>query len=208
MLTQLYIENIAVIQKASINLTPGLNVFTGETGAGKTILISAINAVLGGRTYKDIIRSGEQKAMVSAIFEPVSPEIRQQIQSLGYECEGDQLMVSRELFADGKSSSRICGRPATAAVLRQVSELLIDIHGQNDSRELLDSQRHLGFVDGFGELEGLLGEYRGCYDQLCRLREKLHATQLDDSYKLQRQDMLQYQIDEIAAADLTVGEEE
>lgn len=208
MLSQLYIENIAVIQKASINLTSGLNVFTGETGAGKTMLVSAINAVLGGRTSKDIIRSGEPKALVSAVFTDIPEPLQAQIATLGYELDGGQLMVSRELFADGKSASRINGRPATAAVLRQVSELLIDIHGQSDSRELMDAQRHMGFVDSFGELGAAIAGYRTAYDGLCGVRERLKATQLDDSYKLQRQDILQYQIDEIAAADLTDGEEE
>lgn len=208
MLAQLYIENIAVIQKASIELTSGLNVFTGETGAGKTILINAINAVLGGRTYKDIIRSGENKAVVSAVFSNIPADICNSIAELGYETDEGQLMVSRELYSDGKSSSRINGRPATVTVLRQVSQMLIDIHGQNDSRELMDSQRHLCFIDNFGELMEQLENYRQSYGRLCEVREKLKATQMDESYKLQRQDILQYQIDEIAEADLTDGEEE
>lgn len=208
MLSQLYIENIAVIQKASINLREGLNVFTGETGAGKTILINAINAVLGGRTYKDIIRAGEAKALVSAVFTEIPEATRQRIAELGYETDGGQLMVSRELFMDGKSGGRINGRPATVALLRQVSELLINIHGQNDSRELMESERHLDFIDGFGETGGLYDGYRDGYRSLCAVQERLKATRMDDSYKLQRQDILQYQIDEIAAADLTVGEEE
>ncbi|MEG0754196.1 MAG: DNA repair protein RecN, partial [Angelakisella sp.] len=208
MLSQLYIENIAVIQRASINLEAGLNVFTGETGAGKTILISAINAVLGGRTYKDIIRSGESKALVSAVFTDISAETEAQITALGFSSEGGQLMVSRELDIEGKGGCRINGRPATTALLRQVAELLIDIHGQNDSRELLSADRHMTFIDGFGEHDNLLDDYKKAYADLCVVREKLSATQVEDSYKLQRQDILQYQIDEIAAADLTMGEEE
>ncbi|MEG1875125.1 MAG: AAA family ATPase, partial [Angelakisella sp.] len=208
MLSQLYIENIAVIQKATINLTEGLNVFTGETGAGKTILISAISAVLGGRTSRDIIRSGEQKALVSAVFSEIVPEVQQQLADLGYQTEDGQLMISRELDAEGKGSSRISGRPATVAVLRQVAELLIDIHGQNDSRELMESQRHIGFIDGFGELSGQLAQYRLCYDELCAVREQLETLTLDESYKQKRQEILQYQIDEIAAAELTAGEQE
>lgn len=208
MLSQLYIENIAVIQKASINLEAGLNVFTGETGAGKTILISAINAVLGGRTYRDIIRSGESKALVSAVFTDIPPQTEQAIAALGFCSEGGQLMVSRELDSEGKGGCRINGRPATTAILRQVAQLLIDIHGQNDNRELLSADRHMGFIDSFGTHSQLLDDYRVAYGELCQVREKLAATQMEDGYKLQRQDILQYQIDEIAAADLTPGEEE
>ncbi|MEG1778304.1 MAG: hypothetical protein RR209_04930, partial [Angelakisella sp.] len=156
----------------------------------------------------DIIRSGESKALVSAIFTDIPAPTEEQIVSLGFCSEGGQLMVSRELDSEGKGGCRINGRPATTAILRQVAELLIDIHGQNDSRELLSADRHMAFIDGFGEHGALLGEYKKAYAELCEVREKLSATQMEDSYKLQRQDILQYQIDEIASADLTVGEEE
>ena len=160
MLSQLYIENIAVIQKATIQLDHGFNVFTGETGAGKTILISAINAVLGARTSRSIIRSGESRAVVSALFTELSPEVAQQVEEMGYTAEDGQLMIHREMDAGGSGSCRINGRPATTALLRQIASLLIDIHGQRDSQELLSTEKHMAFVDGFGELGKELAAYR------------------------------------------------
>lgn len=208
MLSQLYIENIAVIQKATIQLDHGFNVFTGETGAGKTILISAINAVLGARTSRSIIRSGENRAVVSALFTDISPEVAGQVEEMGYTAEDGQLMIHREMNADGGGSCRINGRPATTALLRQIASLLIDIHGQRDSQELLSTEKHMAFVDGFGELEGDLAPYREVYKKLQETKEKLESLQMDESYKLQRQDILQYQIGEIEGARLTPGEEE
>ena len=202
MLSQLYIENIAVIQKATIQLDHGFNVFTGETGAGKTILISAINAVLGARTSRSIIRSGESRAVVSALFTELSPEVAQQVEEMGYTAEDGQLMIHREMDAGGN------GRPATTALLRQIASLLIDIHGQRDSQELLSTEKHMAFVDGFGELGKELAAYREVYKKLQEAREKLESLQMDESYKLQRQDILQYQIGEIEGAKLTPGEEE
>ncbi len=202
MLSQLYIENIAVIQKATIQLDHGFNVFTGETGAGKTILISAINAVLGARTSRSIIRSGESRAVVSALFTELSPEVAQQVEEMGYTAEDGQLMIHREMDAGGS------GRPATTALLRQIASLLIDIHGQRDSQELLSTEKHMAFVDGFGELGKELAAYREVYKKLQEAREKLESLQMDESYKLQRQDILQYQIGEIEGAKLTPGEEE
>ena len=208
MLSQLYIENIAVIRKASIRLEEGLNVFTGETGAGKTILISAINAVLGARTSRDVIRSGEEKAVVSALFTGLPEKVREAVAELGYPAEDGQLMVSRELDLKGGGSCRINGRPATTGLLRQVSSLLIDINGQRDSQELLSPERHLGFVDGYGGLEPDLARYRDAYRRLCEAREKLEDLQMDESQKLQRQDILRYQLREIEDAALEPGEEE
>lgn len=140
MLSQLYIENIAVIRQATIRLDRGFNVFTGETGAGKTILISAINAVLGARTSRSILRSGENKAVVSALFTQIPGEVARQVEELGYTAEDDQLMIYREMDAGGGGSCRINGRPATTALLRQIASLLIDIHGQRDSQELLSAE--------------------------------------------------------------------
>lgn len=208
MLSQLYIENIAVIQKATIQLEQGFNVFTGETGAGKTILISAINAVLGARTSRGIIRSGENKAVVSALFTQVSGEVARQVEEMGYPVEDGQLMVHRELDAGGNGSCRVNGRPATTALLRQISSLLIDIHGQRDSQELLSAEKHMAFVDGFGGLGEDVAAYRKVYDELRQAKEKLDSLQMDESYKLQRQDLLQYQLGEIESANLAPGEEE
>ena len=178
MLSQLYIENIAVIQKADIRLREGFNVFTGETGAGKTILISAINAVLGARTSRSIIRSGESRAVVSALFSDLSPDAARQVEELGYTAEEGQLMIHRELDAGGSGSCRINGRPATTALLRQIASLLIDIHGQRDSQELLSTEKHLSFVDGFGGLEGDLEAYQRVYRSLCQVREKRESLEI------------------------------
>ena len=208
MLSQLYIENIAVIQQATIQLDQGFNAFTGETGAGKTILISAINAVLGARTSRSIIRSGESRAVVSALFTQVPGDVIRQVEELGYTAEDNQLMIHREMDAGGGGSCRINGRPATTALLRQIASLLIDIHGQRDSQELLSTEKHMAFVDGFGELWEDLDAYQKVYRELSAARDKLESLQMDESYKLQRQDILQYQIGEIEGANLTPGEEE
>lgn len=208
MLSQLYIENIAVIQQADIRLGEGFHVFTGETGAGKTILISAINAVLGARTSRGIIRSGESRAVVSALFTGVPDDVARQVEELGYPVEDGQLMIHRELDADGGGSCKVGGRPATTALLRQISSLLIDIHGQRDSQELLSAEKHMAFVDGFGGLWEDVAIYRKVYNELQAAREKLDNLQMDESYKLQRQDLLQYQLGEIEAAELASGEEE
>lgn len=209
MLSQLYIENIAVIQKATINFTTGFNVFTGETGAGKTILISAINAVLGARTYRDIIRSGETQATVSALFTQIPPEVAGQITNLGYPVQDGQLVISRDLDSDSsKGGCRIDGRPATTALLRLVAGLLINIHGQRDNQELLSLEKHLQFIDSFGGLEEDLVRYQAAYQKMVCIRERLEAVQMDESYKLQRMDILQYQTQEISVAALEEGEEE
>ena len=206
MLSQLYIENIAVIQKASIQLREGLNVFTGETGAGKTMLISAINAVLGGRTSREIIRSGERRALVSALFTDLPEEVCSMVEELGYEAEDGQLMISRELDTEGRGSCRIGGRPATTGLLRQLAGHLIDVHGQRDSQELLSPDRHLSFIDNFGGIR--LEEYQEVFRRLAGVREELEQSRMDESYRLQRQDMLRYQVDEITAAQLSEEEEE
>lgn len=208
MLSQLYIENIAVIRQATIDFQQGFHVFTGETGAGKTILISAINAVLGGRTFKEIIRTGETRATVSALFTEISEELCKKIEVLGYPLEGNQLLVQREIDLSGKGQCRLDGRPATAAMLREVCSLLIDIHGQHDNQELLSAEKHLGFLDSYGAYRQEMAAYTAAYDKMCDCAARLDKLQMDESYKLQRMDILQFQIKEIGDAKLTDGEEE
>ena len=208
MLSQLYIENIAVIRQATIDFQQGFHVFTGETGAGKTILISAINAVLGGRTFKEIIRTGETRATVSALFTEISEELCKKIEVLGYPLEDNQLLVQREIDLSGKGQCRLDGRPATAAMLREVCSLLIDIHGQHDNQELLSAEKHLGFLDSFGEYPQELAAYTAAYEKMCDCAARLDKLQMDESYKLQRMDILQFQIKEIGDAKLSDGEEE
>lgn len=208
MLSQLYIENIAVIRQATIDFQQGFHVFTGETGAGKTILISAINAVLGGRTFKEIIRSGETRATVSALFTEIPEELCKKIEVLGYPLEDNQLLVQREIDLSGKGQCRLDGRPATAAMLREVCSLLIDIHGQHDNQELLSAEKHLGFLDSYGAYPQEMAAYTAAYERMCECAARLDKLQMDESYKLQRMDILQFQIKEIGDAKLTDGEEE
>ena len=208
MLSQLYIENIAVIRQATIDFQKGFHVFTGETGAGKTILISAINAVLGGRTFKEIIRTGESRARVSALFTGIPASLAAKIGELGYPLEDGQLLVQREIDLTGKGQCRLDGRPATAAMLREVCSLLIDIHGQHDNQELLSAEKHLGFLDSFGAYRKELEDYAKAYAQRMACADRLEKLQMDESYKLQRMDILQFQLKEIGDARLTDGEEE
>lgn len=209
MLAELYIENIAVIKKAAITLSPGFNVFTGETGAGKTILVGAINAVLGERTSREMIRVGEQRALVSALFTDLSPEAVRTVEALGFTVESDgALLVSREIGADGKTSAKVNGRPATISMLRQVSACLVDIHGQHDNQILLSPERHLRLIDDYAGLDGLVAEYKTEYDALCAIRRELGAISTDEAEKARRIDLLTYQLEEIEKAQLQPGEEE
>lgn len=208
MLSQLYINNVAVISEATIEFERGLNVFTGETGAGKTILISAINAVLGERTSKDIIRTGESKAVISALFTDLSETAQHLFAQAGYPADEDGVLIVRELSADGKTSCKINGRPATVSILKLVSGGLINVHGQHDNQQLLSPQKHLGFIDSFGELNGAAGCYRDVYNAYTAVRHELESVTTDEAQKAHRIDLLNYQINEIDAADLQTGEEE
>lgn len=206
MLSQLYIKNIAVIREADIEFGPGFNVFTGETGAGKTMLISAINGVLGARLSRDIIRSGEDSAAISALFTGISDAAAQRIEELGYDAADREVLISREIGA--KNSCKINGRPATMQILREIASELIDVHGQKDNHRLLDPQYHIEYIDDFGELTELRESYRSVYRQMQEIRKKLRAMQQSDREKEQRIALLQYQVNEIETANLQVGEDE
>ncbi|MBE6898537.1 MAG: DNA repair protein RecN [Ruminococcaceae bacterium] len=206
MLSQLYIKNIAVIREADIEFGPGFNVFTGETGAGKTMLISAINGVLGARLSRDIIRSGEDSAAISALFTGISDAAAQRIEELGYDAADREVLISREIGA--KNSCKINGRPATMQILREIASELIDVHGQKDNHRLLDPQYHIEYIDDFGELTGLRESYRSVYRQMQEIRKKLRAMQQSDREKEQRIALLQYQVNEIETANLQPGEDE
>ncbi len=209
MLSQLYIQNVAVIEKAQVSFEKGLNVFTGETGAGKSIVIDAINAVLGNRTSRDLVRTGASKALVTALFEQISDETKERLLSLGFEPEEDgTLLLSREISVDGKSSCKIGGRPATVSILRETAQSLINIHGQHDNQLLLSPQQHLEYIDQFGKTGALLKEYRVEYAYFTEIQQKLRALAMDEREKAQRLDLLSYQVNEISAAALHVGEEE
>ncbi len=209
MLSRLYIQNIAVIEKVEVSFEKGLNIFTGETGAGKSIVIDAINAVLGNRTSRDLVRSGAPKALVTALFEQIGAQTREKLQSLGFEPEEDDtLLLSREISADGKTLCKIGGRPATVSILREIAQGLISIHGQHENQSLSLPEQHLTYIDRFGKTEELLREYQIQYANYVALQRKLRQLQTDEREKAQKIDLLSYQIQEIEAAQLFTGEEE
>ena len=207
MLSSLQIENVAVIQKAEVHFEPGLNVLTGETGAGKSILIDSINAILGSRTSKDLVRTGAAKAMIRAAFEQVPPAVLDKLEQSGYE-RSEALLLSREITAEGKSSCRINGMPATAAVLRELCGGLININGQHDSVGLLNPAHHLGILDDYAQNRTVFQEYYTLYRELVRVKRELDALITDEAEKQRKIDLLQYQVQEIEDAGLTAGEEQ
>ncbi|WP_394272158.1 DNA repair protein RecN [Butyricicoccus sp.] len=209
MLSLLHIENIAVIEQADIVLQPGFTVLTGETGAGKSIIIDSIGAIMGQRTSRELIRSGEKKGFVSAVFEQISPELEKQLQELGLDtCEDGTVRIQRELSAEGRSVCRVNMRPVPASVLKTLSPYLINIHGQHDGQKLMQEEYHIDFLDSFCDTEPLLEQYRPLYSRLFSLRSKIRELEKSEQQRAQRIDMLRYQFDEIAAANLKPGEEE
>ena len=207
MLSSLQIENVAVIQKAEVHFKPGLNVLTGETGAGKSILIDSINAILGNRTSKDLVRTGASKAVIRAAFEEVPGTVLDSLEKAGYE-RSDALMLSREITAEGKSTCRINGMPATAAVLRELCGGLININGQHDSVGLLNPARHLGILDDYAQNSAEFQDYYVLYRELVRIKRELDVMITDEAEKQRRIDLLSYQVQEIEDAELTAGEEQ
>ncbi len=207
MLSSLQIENVAVIQKAEVHFEPGLNVLTGETGAGKSILIDSINAILGNRTSKDLVRTGAAKAVIRAAFEQVPSAVLDKLEQSGYE-RSDALLLSREITAEGKSSCRINGMPATAAVLRELCGGLININGQHDSVGLLNPAHHLGILDDYAQNRTVFQVYYTLYRELVRVKRELDALITDEAEKQRKIDLLQYQVQEIEDAGLTAGEEQ
>ena len=207
MLSSLQIENVAVIQKANVHFEKGLNVLTGETGAGKSILIDSINAILGNRTSRDLVRTGASKAVIRAAFEDVPPAVLDRLEQAGYE-RSDALTLSREITAEGKSTCRINGMPATAAILRELCGGLININGQHDSVGLLNPAHHEGILDAYAQNQAVYQEYYTVYRQLIKVKKELDAIITDESEKQRKIDLLSYQVREIDDAALTAGEEE
>lgn len=209
MLAQLFINNIAVIERASIDLEKGFTVLTGETGAGKSIIIDAIHAVLGERTSKELVRTGTQSASVSALFTGLDEDILRLLDQLSIPREEDgSLLVQRDIRQGGRSSCKLNGAPATVSMLKQVGPRLVTIHGQHESYELLSPEVHMVYLDSFAGLESLLAEYQAAYHTLRETQRKLEALQTDEGEKARLSDLLHYQIDEIQSANVHVGERE
>ncbi len=206
MLQLLHIENIAVIEEADISFDQGFNALTGETGAGKSIVVDAMGAVLGQRTSRDLVRTGVNKAFVSAVFTDV-PAL-DALAECGFDGGGDELLLQREIYADGKNVCRVNGRPTTVAQLRRIGAGLLNIHGQHDGQLLLDEERHCAYLDSFGHVDGPLAAYRESYAAMEAARKKLKGLEMDESEKARRMDSLQFQIAELERADLKSGEEE
>ena len=203
MLNELHIENIAVIEHADISFSKGLNILCGETGSGKSIIIDSINAVLGNRTSRDLVRRGADKALVTAVFDAGS--VLPWLEDNEIPCE-DELILQRRITPEGKSSSRVCGVPVTAAQLRELASQLVDIHGQNDGLRLLDEKSHLGYLDRCGGTEAVFAAYQAEYRQFSSLRKELSKLSMDDAEKERLSDMLRFRIDELEKAQLKAGE--
>lgn len=206
MLELLHIENIAIIEAADIEFAPGFNALTGETGAGKSIVIDSLSAVLGQRTSRELIRTGAEKAFVSAAFSGMAPELTEE---LGIQPEADgTLLLQREIQTDGKNVCRVNGRPVTVGQLRALGARLLNIHGQHDGQQLLDEEQHIVYLDSFGRVESLAITYAEKYKNFTDIRRQISALQMDEAEKARRVDTLQYQIEELKRAKLKPGEEE
>lgn len=206
MLELLHIENIAIIEAADIEFAPGFNALTGETGAGKSIVIDSLSAVLGQRTSRELIRTGAEKAFVSAAFSGMAPALTEE---LGIQPEADgTLLLQREIQTDGKNVCRVNGRPVTVGQLRALGARLLNIHGQHDGQQLLDEEQHIVYLDSFGMVESLAITYAEKYKDFTDIRRQIGALQMDEAEKARRVDTLQYQIEELRRAKLTPGEEE
>lgn len=206
MLNELHIENIAVIERADISFEAGLNVLTGETGAGKSIVIDSIGAVLGDRVSRELVRRGAEKGTVTAVFDMI-PEAAALLGEYDIDAD-DELVIQRRIGADGKSSCRVCGAPVTSSQLRDLASLLVDIHGQNDGRQLTDERRHMEYLDRFGALGERLEAYSALWEAYCAVKREIESLRLDEEEEERLRDRLAYRIDELDAAALRAGEYE
>lgn len=208
MLSELYIKNLAIIEEASIPFSDNFNVFTGETGAGKSILINGINAVLGQRITKDIVRAGCDKAVISALFTELSDNVCKKLDELGIYHEDGQLMLTREISSDGGSIARVNSRTSTVSVLREIGECLVNIHGQHDNQILMDPEKHLLILDSYGGLEKQTEEYHESFKQLQEVSRRLKKLTLERKEKTEREEMLREKIEEIGSLNIEENEDE
>ncbi|MCH5197605.1 MAG: DNA repair protein RecN [Oscillospiraceae bacterium] len=207
MLSRLQIENIATISEACVDFSSGLNILTGETGAGKSILIDSINAVSGAKTSRDIIRTGSEFSYVSALFTDISGETKEKLLSSGLNAEEDNtLLLQRKIFRDGKNSCFINGSSVTVSMLKSIAFSLINIHGQRDSGALLDSEKHIYFLDEYAETENEKADFLSSFEELNKIKEKIRSLTLDEAYKARRLDLLNFQIEELRSANVQSGE--
>ena len=208
MLRSLHIENIAVIRRADVDFREGLSVLTGETGAGKSMIIDSINLLLGNRVSREMIRSGEERALVSAVFEELSKKTVGELEALGFFCEDGSLMLQRTVSADGRSQTKLNGQTITQALQKQITPLLISIHGQMDSHKLLRRGTHLELLDAYARPDALAEKYRFAYDSYREARKRLDTTARDEAERLRLQEMYRFQLADIDAVKLKEGEEE
>lgn len=205
MLIQLHIENIAVIEKADIEFRKGLTVLTGETGAGKSIIVDSLGAVLGARTSRELVRTGADKGVVSAVFETNNADKWLEDNDIDLE---DEIIIQRRISAEGKNSCRVCGVPVSVSQLRELGALLLNIHGQNDGRQLMDEANHLAYLDGYGNYGETIDRFKSAYADYKACKKEIQRLSMDEIEKERMADSLQYQIDELEKAQLKVGEEE
>lgn len=205
MLNELHIENIAVIESADITFEPGLNVLTGETGAGKSIIIDSIGAVLGERVSRELVRRGAERGTVTAVFD--APGVETWLEENEIDCDGE-LILQRRINSDGKSSCRVCGTPVTAAQMKDLAAFLVDIHGQNDGRQLMDERRHMQYLDAFGMLSDEVGAYTAEYNKYRKIKKEIDSLTMDEIEKERLSESLKYQIEELERADIKAGERE
>ena len=208
MLRNLYIENIAVIQKADIDFSSGLTVLSGETGAGKSIIIDALSAILGGRVSRELIRTGQTKACVAASFTDLAPAVTALCTELGFEPEEGQLLMRREIYADGRNNCRINGRPASLSNLKALGELLVSIYGQHDGQHLMNEQLHMDYLDAFGDMEQALDDYLNQYEELLQLNRRMKALNMSAAEKERRRTALPGRIEELKKANIKPGEQD
>lgn len=207
MLVNLYIQNLAVVEKIIIEFGKGMNLFTGETGAGKSIVVDAINSIIGGRCSKNMVRNGEKKAVVIATFQDLSDEVKEFAEKYDWDISEDQLIIQRDISFDGKTTARINGMPINISILRELGSLLVNIHGQHDNQILLSSEKHLNILDDYGNLNELLDKYQYHFSYLKKINLELDAIKADQALKSEKIEVITNQINEIEQADVEEGED-
>lgn len=207
MLVNLYIQNLAVVEKIIIEFGEGMNLFTGETGAGKSIVVDAINAIIGGRCSKNMVRNGEKKAVVIATFQDLSDEVKEFAKKYDWDISEDQLIIQRDISFDGKTNARINGMPINISILRELGDLLVNIHGQHDNQVLLSSEKHLNILDDYGDLNELLSKYQYHFSYLKRINLELDNIKAEQALKSEKIESITNQINEIEQADIEEGED-